>query len=79
MVELVFPTLDGDESDALGLMSNWFVADGARVTIGDLLATVEGHRAVGEITAPVTGVLRHSVPAGTRVEQGAVVGVLHQG
>lgn len=77
-VELVFPALDGDESGAVGLVSNWFVADGARVRIGDLLATAEGQRAVGEITAPVSGVLRQAVAAGSTVEQGSVIGVLRQ-
>lgn len=78
-VELVFPRMDGSGSGEIGLLSNWFEADGARVTVGDLLATVECVRTVGEITAPVSGLLRHSVPAGSHVHPGAVVGVVENG
>ncbi|MGH3501416.1 MAG: biotin/lipoyl-containing protein [Nocardioidaceae bacterium] len=76
VAELVFPRLSPEEPGATGIVATWFAADGAEVATGSLLAIVEGPHALGEITAPLSGVLRHKVRAGTAVPQGTVIGVL---
>lgn len=76
MAELIFPRLNPDEPDATGIVATWFAVDGAEVETGALLAVVESSRALGEITAPLSGTLRHRVAEGITVPQGYVVGVL---
>lgn len=74
--EIVFPQLDEEDPAAQGVVSTWFVDDGAAVTSGTLLAEVQVTKVAGEIIAPVTGTLRHKVAEGDVVAQGAVVAVI---
>ncbi|MBP7951076.1 MAG: dihydrolipoyllysine-residue succinyltransferase [Verrucomicrobiales bacterium] len=67
------------ESISSGLLSQWHKADGDFVKSGDLLLTLETDKVSTELTAEKDGVLNISVPAGTEVEIGAVVGQILEG
>lgn len=73
MTHVVFPTLDGKVPEAVGVLAEWLVADGAHVRPGQLLAEVRVGRAAGQIAAPTAGGLSHRVGKGQRVRQGGVV------
>lgn len=47
-----------------GNLVEWLVADGAAVTEGTPLFTLEADKATQEVDAPATGTLRIVVPAG---------------
>jgi 2-oxoglutarate dehydrogenase E2 component (dihydrolipoamide succinyltransferase) len=62
------------ESIASGTISQWHVSDGAHVRPGDLLLTVETDKISTEVPAEAEGTVHITVPAGTEVAIGAVVG-----
>lgn len=70
MTELLFPTLSREDTKAEGVVATWFVADGAAVAEGDLVAEVAMDKVDAEIVANATGTLRHAVPEGSVVVQG---------
>jgi pyruvate/2-oxoglutarate dehydrogenase complex dihydrolipoamide acyltransferase (E2) component len=76
VTEVVFPLVDDSAPDAEGVVSTWFVENGAHVVAGALLAEVQVTKIADEITAPAEGTLRHKVAEGDLVAQGAVVAVI---
>src|SRR4051794_10953001 len=66
------------ESITSGLLSIWHKQDGEAVQIGEALLTLETDKVATEITAPIAGVLRIKVPAGTDVQIGDVVGSIDE-
>ncbi len=73
MTDVVFPQLSRDKPDAEGVVSTWFVDDGAAVTPGQLLAEVMVEKASVEVSAPVGGVVHLLVAEEEAVAQGAVI------
>lgn len=57
-----------------GTLAEWFVADGASVTAGQPLYSMESDKSVQEIEAPCSGVLRILEAAGGTFKVGTVIG-----
>ncbi|MQA10023.1 MAG: biotin/lipoyl-binding protein [Pseudonocardiaceae bacterium] len=76
MTDVVFPLVDDEAPESPGVVSTWFVEDGAQVREGELLAEVQVSKIADEILAPVSGTLRHKVAEGQVITQGAVVALL---
>jgi len=60
-----------------GIIAEWHVADGAEVTKGDPLYTLETEKVAMEVEAPASGTVKHLVAAGTTLDPAAVVGYLY--
>jgi 2-oxoglutarate dehydrogenase E2 component (dihydrolipoamide succinyltransferase) len=67
------------ESITSGLLSTWHKNDGAAVTAGEPLFTLETDKVSTEITAEKAGTLRVKVAAGSEVKIGEVVGAIEEG
>ncbi len=70
--DIVVPSVG--ESVTQGVLATWLRADGEKVTEGADLFELETDKATMTVPAPGTGVLSISVPAGTEVSIGQVVG-----
>jgi pyruvate/2-oxoglutarate dehydrogenase complex dihydrolipoamide acyltransferase (E2) component len=55
-------------------IAEWLVADGASVTAGQPLYSLESEKSVQEIEAPCSGVLRILEAAGDTFQVGTVIG-----
>lgn len=75
--DIKIPTVG--ESISTGVISTWHKADGASVAVGDLLLTLDTDKVSTEIQADTAGTLKISVPEGTEVEVGSVVGQILEG
>ena len=75
--EVKIPALG--ESIASGLISKWHKNDGEAVKAGDVLLTLETDKVAQEISADVSGVLRHKAKEGDDVPVGALVAVIEEG
>lgn len=73
MTDVVFPTLSTERPEAEGVVSTWFVDDGATVAAGQLLAEVMVEKASVEVPAPVAGVVHLLLAEEDAVTQGAVI------
>lgn len=56
-----------------GIVERWFVADGAKVATGDLMAEIRIEDALHEITAPASGRLTIVAAANAVVEPGSLL------
>ncbi len=54
----------------------WRVTDNSKIAEGDLVCEVETTKAVAEVYAPASGVLRQIVPAGVHVRVGEPIGAI---
>ncbi len=59
-----------------GVIAEWFVADTGRVQVGQPLYSLESDKAVEEIEAPASGILKILVKAGESAEVGTVLGFI---
>jgi len=57
-----------------GTLSEWLAADGAQVTQGQPLYSLESEKSVQEVEAPTSGTLKILKPAGEVYEVGTVIG-----
>ena len=57
-----------------GVLAEWLVADGAQVSEGDPIYSLETGKAVQEITAPVSGKLMQRAQAGETYAVGTDIG-----
>ena len=73
MTDVPFPPLSKETPDAEGVLSTWFVTDGATVTADQLLAEVQVDKVAADVVAPVDGVVRLLVPEEAAVTQGAPI------
>lgn len=73
MTEVLFPPLSKQTPDAEGVLSTWFVTDGATVSADQLLAEVQVDKVSAEVPAPVAGVLRQLVEEEAAVRQGTPI------
>jgi len=59
-----------------GTIAEWMVADGAEVTEGQPLYSLESEKSVQEIESPAAGTLKILKQAGEVYEVGTVIGVI---
>lgn len=59
-----------------GLISEWLVQDGDKVTEGQPLFLLEADKSSNEVEAPASGTLRVSTPAGETCPVGTVLGYI---
>ncbi|WP_137120444.1 lipoyl domain-containing protein [Segeticoccus rhizosphaerae] len=73
MTDVLFPPLSKDTPDSEGVLSTWFVSDGASVSADQLLAEVQVDKVSAEVPAPVAGVVRLLVEEEAAVRQGTPI------
>ncbi len=73
-VEVLIPKLGMTMTE--GTVAEWHVADGAEVTAGQRVYRLETEKIEFEVEAESAGTVRQLVPAGTKLEPGAVVGYI---
>ena len=54
-----------------GIVERWFIADGATIAVGDLMAEIRIEDALHEITAPASGRLTIVAASNTIIEPGS--------
>jgi pyruvate/2-oxoglutarate dehydrogenase complex dihydrolipoamide acyltransferase (E2) component len=59
-----------------GTLAEWLVKDGAAVTAGAPLFSLENDKSVTEVEAPASGVLRVLKAVGESYEVGTVLGII---
>lgn len=59
-----------------GMVSEWFIADGAEVKKGDMLYSLETEKVNLDVDAEADGIVKHVVPVGVNMEPGDVVGYI---
>jgi pyruvate/2-oxoglutarate dehydrogenase complex dihydrolipoamide acyltransferase (E2) component len=59
-----------------GQVSEWLVADGQPVTVGQPLFTLEAEKSANEVEAPATGTLRILQPAGDTYTVGTIIAMI---
>jgi pyruvate/2-oxoglutarate dehydrogenase complex dihydrolipoamide acyltransferase (E2) component len=64
VTEVLFPRLSEQNPDGEGVVATWFVDDGARVAMGQLVAEVAVDKIDAEVFAPADGVVRILVTEG---------------
>lgn len=57
-----------------GTLVEWVVPDGGRAVVGEVLYVLESEKVENEVTAPVTGTLRHIAAPGETLDVGAPLG-----
>ena len=72
--ELTLPKLGFSMVDAD--IAEWLVEDGAEVTEGQSIYTVEADKATQEVPAPISGKLRILAVKGEKYEVGALLGYI---
>jgi pyruvate dehydrogenase E2 component (dihydrolipoamide acetyltransferase) len=74
-MQMRLPMLDASMKQ--GLIVAWLKAEGDAVAEGEAILQVETDKAVTEVVAPATGVLRHIlVGPGAKVPVGTVLGII---
>ena len=73
MTEVLFPALSKETPGAEGVLSTWFVTDGAVVQPDQLLAEVQVDKVSAEVPAPVGGVVHLLVSEDTTIKQGTPI------
>lgn len=73
MSEVLFPALSEETPDAEGVLATWYVADGERVSAGQLLADVQVDKVDAEVVAPADGIVRLLVAEDEAVRQGVAI------
>jgi pyruvate/2-oxoglutarate dehydrogenase complex dihydrolipoamide acyltransferase (E2) component len=73
VTDVLFPPLSKDTPDSEGVLSTWFVSDGASVSADQLLAEVQVDKVSAEVPAPVAGVVRLLVEEEAAVRQGTPI------
>jgi pyruvate/2-oxoglutarate dehydrogenase complex dihydrolipoamide acyltransferase (E2) component len=59
-----------------GMLAEWKVGDGASVSKGDVIYTLESDKTAEDIEAPTDGTIRISGEAGVIYEVGALIAVI---
>ena len=59
-----------------GVLSEWLVADGAQVTEGQPIFSLESDKSTNEVESPATGTLKIIAKTGETYEVGAVLGTI---
>lgn len=59
-----------------GVLAEWLAADGAAVSAGDPLFSIESDKSTNEVEAPATGTLHITGVQGETYDVGAVIGAI---
>ncbi len=70
--EIIFPKIGFSMTE--GVLAEWLVEDGATVTEGQPLYTIETDKSTNEVEAPAAGVVRFAGQPGETYEVGAIIG-----
>ena len=73
MTDVVFPPLSKEKPDSEGVVATWFVDDGDRVVVDQLVAEVQVDKVSAEVPAPASGTIRLLVDAEAVVAQGTPI------
>ena len=73
MTDVLFPALSKETPDAEGILSTWFVGEGAAVTADQLIAEVQVDKVAADVLAPVAGVVHLLVAEEAVVSQGTPI------
>ena len=60
-----------------GVVEEWYIADGATVTTGELLYRLETEKVNLDVDAEANGTVKHLVGEGVAMEPGDVVGYIY--
>jgi pyruvate dehydrogenase E2 component (dihydrolipoamide acetyltransferase) len=60
-----------------GMVSEWFIADGARVKKGEMLYSLETEKVNLDVDAEADGIVKHAVEVGVNMPPGTVVGYIY--
>jgi len=72
--EVLLPKLGFAMND--GKLTEWLIADGGSVEIGQPLFSLESEKSVQEVESPATGTLKILKPVDETYEVGTVLGVI---
>jgi len=72
MIELTMPKLGMSMTE--GELAEWLVPDGAQVSEGEVIYSVESEKSTQEVEAPASGTLRQFASVGEVYEVGAKLG-----
>jgi pyruvate/2-oxoglutarate dehydrogenase complex dihydrolipoamide acyltransferase (E2) component len=73
VTEVPFPPLSKEKPDTEGILSTWFVSDGAAVAADQLIAEVQVDKVSADVVAPVAGTIHLLVAEEAVVTQGAPI------
>lgn len=71
-VQIILPKLGFSMADAM--LSEWLVEDGAQVSEGQALYSLESEKSVQEVESPASGTLKILCPAGEEYPVGHILG-----
>jgi pyruvate/2-oxoglutarate dehydrogenase complex dihydrolipoamide acyltransferase (E2) component len=72
--EIILPKIGFSMTE--GVLAEWLVADGAQVTEGAALFSLESDKSTTEVEAPASGVLRILKTVGESYAVGTVIGTI---
>jgi pyruvate/2-oxoglutarate dehydrogenase complex dihydrolipoamide acyltransferase (E2) component len=72
--EIILPKIGFSMTE--GILAEWLVEDGARVTVGAPLFSLENDKSTTEVEAPASGVLRVLKTIGETYAVGTVIGMI---
>jgi pyruvate/2-oxoglutarate dehydrogenase complex dihydrolipoamide acyltransferase (E2) component len=72
--EILLPKLGFAMND--GKLTEWLIADGGQVEIGQPLFSLESEKSVQEVESPATGTLKILKPVDETYEVGTVLGMI---
>lgn len=70
--EIIFPKIGFSMTE--GVLAEWLVEDGAAVTEGQPLYSIESDKSTNEVESPAAGTVRIAGVPGETYEVGAVIG-----
>lgn len=72
--EIILPKIGFSMTE--GVLSEWLVADGATVTEGQPIFTLESDKSTNEVESPAAGVIKITGVPGETYEVGAIIGTI---
>jgi pyruvate/2-oxoglutarate dehydrogenase complex dihydrolipoamide acyltransferase (E2) component len=72
--EIILPKIGFSMTE--GVLAEWLVADGATVTEGQPIFSLESDKSTNEVEAPAAGVIKITGKPGETYEVGAVIGTI---
>jgi pyruvate/2-oxoglutarate dehydrogenase complex dihydrolipoamide acyltransferase (E2) component len=73
VTDVLFPPLSKETPDAEGVLTTWFVTEGATVAADQLIAEVQVDKVSAEVPAPAGGVVHLLVDEEATVPQGVPI------
>lgn len=73
MTDIVFPEMNKESPEAVGVVSTWYANEGEQVAVAQLVADVQMDKVDAEVDSPRAGVIHIAVEEGAEVAQGSVI------